>query len=623
MKDVRRFEILDLYDKGVVVLDDNFNILHINHVFEEMFGIDKDGIKTLRDLHSYIHSGITNFEDCPFYQKIKAKEDKFAVIETLYSKSGGMKQYSIYLRIKKDLHFLFFSDITSDVNLDQNSMLLHQILENAIVVIVITDINGRIEYVNSSFEEITGYSSKEALGSTPSILKSGYHDDSFYRDLWDTIKSGRIWRGRFINKRKNGDIYYEKAIILPLKNLHGEIIKFAAIKEDITNELEMEKQLMRAQSMENIGKIVLPITHDMNNFITAMTINLENMEKNLNDREKLLELIKTQQNTLEKAKDFYRKLTNLGKKERINYIKFDLYEFMENNKNFWNSVVGNDISLQIENNSHLFVYGDPEELGQMMLNMIINAKDAIEEKFGRKTGGKIKISTESVIFNEDTTKYATPTHKVVVKKGDYASIVIEDNGIGIKPSDFDKIFLPFFTTKAKGTGLGLSSSYNTIKNMNGYLLCSSNYNTGTIFTILLPVLKKEVISDKSFLPKINVLIVDDDVDVLNSLSMSVESAGANVYKADNFWDALEIISKRFIDVAILDYMLGEQDGLDLYKSIKERSPKTKTIIISGYEKDNLKKDPDYNKRFFFLPKPFDSKKLINLIRFVYETIRID
>ncbi len=623
MKKENRFDILDLYDKGIVVVNDELNILYTNRVFEEMFGINKNDVATLEDLHYKIHTGISSFEDCHFYKKIKLKEDKFTAIETLYSISGEKKQYSVYLRKKDNLNFLFFSDITSFINLEQNSVLLHQILENAIVAIFITDINGKIEYVNRAFEEITGYSFREAVGSTPAMLKSGYHDESFYKDLWDTITSGKNWRGRFINKRKNGEIYYEKAIIIPLKNLHGEVIKFAAIKEDITSELDMEKQLLRAQSMENIGKIVLPITHDMNNFTTAMEINIDNIENNLDDKSKVVDLIKLQRNILNKTKEFYKKLTNLGKKEKLNYTKFDLYDFIESNKNFWSSVVGVDISLFVENKSHLLIYGVQDDLGQVMLNMIINAKESIEEKFGKNLGGKITIDTESLTFSEDTLKYATPTQKVLIKKGDYASITIEDNGIGIKPTDFDKVFMPFFTTKSKGTGLGLSTSYNIVKNMGGYVICNSNYNVGTMFTILFPLVKKETVVEKNFLPKINVLIVDDEKDILKALSTSIEAAGAKTFSVNNFWDAVDILSKHSIDVAVIDYRLGEEDGLTLYKIIREKTPHTKTIIVSGYPKDDLKKDPDFNKRFFFLPKPFDPKRLINLIRFVYDTIVVD
>ncbi|MCX8085006.1 MAG: PAS domain S-box protein, partial [Calditerrivibrio sp.] len=521
-------------------------------------------------------------------------------------------------------YFMIFSDITDDLDLKRNSLILHQILENATVEIIITDKNGRIEYVNKSFEEVTGYKYEEAVGKTPAVLKSDYHDAAFYKDLWDTINAGKIWRGKFINKKKNGELYHEKAIIVPLKDFEGNIVKFAAIKEDITDEVEMEKQLLRSQSIETVGKLILPITHDLNNIVTSLNITILNIEKELYNPENIKGILEIQKSIVRKASDFYDKLMKVGKKEKVFYTKIDIYEFLENQKTFFNKVLDDKVEFYLENNLHEFVYGDSVELGQVLLNLLINSKEAIEEKFGSLAGGKVRIKTEILIYDNDIVKFATPSQKVNIKKGSYLAIHVEDNGIGLKPNEMDKVFMPFFSTKPKGTGLGLSTAYNIIKGMSGYIICNSKYTSGTIFTILLPIVKKEDIAyDNKFLPGINILLVDDDETLLHSIESSIKNRGANVFSAHDYWAAVDIISKNDIDVAVIDYKLGEETGLDLYKFIKETYPKIKVILISGYPKDEIKKDPDFNRRFFFLSKPFDTNKLINLIRFVYEIVTID
>ena len=136
--------------------------------------------------------------------------------------------------------------------------------------IVITKPEGAIQYVNPAFERITGYTREEALGQNPRILKSGKHDETFYRKMWDTLRAGRVWSGRMVNRKKDGTLYEEEATISPIRDSAGVITNYVAVKRDVTNELKLEAQLRQAQKLEAIGTLAGGIAHDFNNILTAI-----------------------------------------------------------------------------------------------------------------------------------------------------------------------------------------------------------------------------------------------------------------------------------------------------------------------------------------------------------------
>jgi PAS domain S-box-containing protein len=361
--------------------------------------------------------------------------------------------------------------------------------------IVITDRNGIIEFVNPAFEKISGYKFSEVLGKTPSILKSGRHDRKFYDNLWKTILSGKPWKGRMINKNKNGDLYEEDASISPVFGSESKIVNFVALKRDVTEMIRIENQLRHAQKMEGIGTLAAGIAHEINTPLQYLYDNTQFIQESFSKIADAFSILCGKEN---KAEEIQYLIDEIPKalEENMNGVKI-VRKIVLAMKNFSHpglktmkkSDINEAIASTVTITKNVWKYnsevitelkeGLPEvtchigDVNQVFLNMITNSSDAISEG-SSETPGKIIIRTD----NDE----------------DFVYITIEDNGSGISKDAQEKIFQPFFTTKqvGKGTGQGLALSYDIIVNKhNGDISVESEQGKGTKFTIKLPIENNE------------------------------------------------------------------------------------------------------------------------------------
>jgi PAS domain S-box-containing protein len=400
-------------------------------------------------------------------------------------------------------------EIEQKTRIQEKQTRLIAAMENTVEAIVITDVKGSIIYANPAFSKITGYSIDEVMGKNPRILKSGYHDDEFYRDFWKTIKSGRVWGGRFKNKKKDGTLYYEDSSVSSAKNSKGAIVNFIAVKRDVTKELEMERQLRQAQKLQSIGQLAAGIAHEINTPMQFIGTNMEFFEEASQGMAELTEAIhevmaSSPPAVSEKLRTIFEKTDweyhmeeipaaieqSKDGLSRVSSIVQAMKEFSHPSSKEKESVVVNSIietTILVSRNEWKYVSDVTtdlaqdlpavpclvDELGQVILNLLVNAAHAIGEKLGENPGdakGKIHISTRVV--------------------DSFVEIAISDDGTGIPLEIRDKIFDPFFTTKevGKGTGQGLAISHDVItKKHDGTLTFETEEGKGTVFIIRLPV----------------------------------------------------------------------------------------------------------------------------------------
>jgi PAS domain S-box-containing protein len=357
------------------------------------------------------------------------------------------------------------------------STILFNAIEQSSETIFITDFDGNIVYVNPSFEKVTGHTPKEVLGKNPRILKSGKHSPEFYKDMWVTIKSGKHWQGRVINKRRDGALYVEETHISPVKNNQGKITHFIVIRKDITKEIGLEQQLFQSQKMESLGILAGTVAHDFNNLLTMIIGSLEVISE---DTKKDSAPHTLAQATLKTAKDYTnltKQLLVFARRQEIVPKIINLNSIINETKPIIKMLVSEKSFVEYELEKNLIDSNlEPEQFKQILLNLVSNAKDSMPE------GGTIKIRTMNVEVAQDS--------NIPVRHGKYAVLETSDMGTGMDENTLSHMFEPFFTTKPKekGTGLGLSTVYGIVKNYQGEILVESEPGKGTTFKIYFPSL---------------------------------------------------------------------------------------------------------------------------------------
>ncbi len=370
-------------------------------------------------------------------------------------------------------------DITERKRFEELRNRLITAIEHAAETIMITDKDGNIQYVNPAFEKITGYSREEVIGKNPRILKSGKHDKKFYENLWNTIKNGKVWRGRFVNRKKDGSLYEEEATISPVFDEPGVIAGYVAVKRDITQEVALEEQLRQAQKMEAMGELAAGIAHDFNNLLTAIAGYTELLEMRIKPEDPLRKNVDQIKRATERAASLIRQLLAFSKRQVLQPQILDLNKVVRSVEILLRRIIGKDIEFVMDLRDDLFkIKADFSQMEQVVMNLILNAKDAMPH------GGRITLKTDNVIL-EDVNSH------IDARPGRFVKLVVSDTGVGMDKETLERIFDPFFTTKGigKGSGLGLSVVYGIVKQHGGWIDVESEPGKGSKFTIYLPAIE--------------------------------------------------------------------------------------------------------------------------------------
>ncbi|MFH0945073.1 MAG: PAS domain S-box protein [Planctomycetota bacterium] len=404
-------------------------------------------------------------------------------------------------------------DVTAKRAAEAEYRRLFAAVEQARDTVIITGLDGTIQYVNPAFSETTGYTKEEVVGANPRLLKSGRQDEAFYRNLWKTISRGDVWTGSFFNKKKDGEIIEEEARISPIRDSRGRITNYVCVKNEVTQHRALENQLRQSQKLEAIGQLAAGIAHEINTPIQFIGDNIRFLGETLTEllavvekAESLVTAVGREAPTPELVAGLREAIDEVDTEymseevpaairqslEGVTHVTrivramkefshpggaememSDLNRAIEStvtvSRNEWKYVADLETDLDPDLGP---VSCLPGELNQVFLNMIVNAAHAIAETKAKddSSHGKIRISTRQI--------------------GDEAEIRITDTGAGMPEGVKAKIFDPFFTTKevGKGTGQGLSIAHNVItKKHGGTITVESEPGKGTIFTITLPM----------------------------------------------------------------------------------------------------------------------------------------
>lgn len=510
------------------------------------------------------------------------------------------------------------TNITRRKRSEQAQRRLATAVEQATEAIVITDPRGGMQYVNPAFERITGFDSKEVIANRTNLLADLDENPGMRKQLEEVLANGKTWSGRLSKKRKNGDLYQEDVTISPVRDDQGRIVNFVVIKRDVSQEVALQQQLLQAQKMEAVGTLAGGIAHDFNNllqvtlgFSEMLLMDKKESDPEYPDLQKIMQAARNGADLVQRLLTFSRKLepnpapVNLN--QRINQLE---------------KLLGRTIPKMIEIDLSLddnlaAVNADPTQMEQAIMNLAINARDAMPD------GGKLTIKTRNVTVDEEFCRKHPGA-----KPGKFVMLEISDTGHGMDRDTLDHVFEPFYTTKevGRGTGLGLAVVYGIVEQHEGYIACDSQPGVGTSFKIYLPAFAESRGTDSEqppIMPKFGteiILLVDDEESVRDFSQRILHRAGYTVIAASNGREALELYEKGkdAISLVILDLIMPEMGGKQCLQELLKINPEIKVLVASGYSGDGPDADP-VEGAAGLMQKPFRVQDLLIKVRQVLDS----
>ena len=602
---------------GISIQDRNFLVQYQNEIHRGMIG-DQLGKFCYEAYEKKDHV----CEGCPV--ALAYRDGGIHTVERRVRTEGGVKDVEITSSVLRDASGSIVAgielvrDITARRRGEEDRVRLAMAVDQSAEAVVITDREGAIQYVNPAFERITGYSPADAVGKNPRILRGGKRDESFYREMWETLLRGDVWNGHFVNRKKDGSLYEEDATISPVRDSSGNIVSFVAVKRDVTRMLSLEKQVRMAQKMEAVGTLAGGIAHDFNNMLTVilgygemLKLRIANDPKAVSDLDEILR-------SAERASVLTRQLLTFARRQVVEPVHLDLNEVMSGLVKLIRKVTREDIEIKMfPAENPVMIRADRGQVEQVLMNLSLNARDAMPE------GGQLVIETGVTTLEEGYLKQYP-----YMKAGRYAVLSVSDTGIGMDEKTRERIFEPFFTTKGpeKGTGLGLAMVYGIVKQHNGFIHVYSEPGKGTTFRVYIP--EVDAAADAKVVASQGVahggsetiLLAEDNESVRRLTGQTLVSYGYKVLIACDGEEAVDIFRRHGKEIAmvVLDVVMPKMGGKQTYDEMAKIHPGLKVLFLSGYSANAIHESFVLLPGLSFLQKPFAPDALTRKVREVLD-----
>jgi PAS domain S-box-containing protein len=471
-------------------------------------------------------------------------------------------------------------------------------------------------YSNAAAEKILGYSQDEFIGKP---FSESMHPEDLAKiqiELPRLIKEKKGWQNLTIRWKHKDDSWRTlESSAVPILDSQGDITGFRGVDRDVTERNKLTAQLLQAHKMESVGRLAGGVAHDFNNMLGVILGYSEMAFKQMDSSHPAQASLKEIQKAAQRSADLTRQLLAFARKQVVEPKVLQLNDAMDRALNFLKRLIGEHINLVWLPGKKLWpVKMDPNQVDQILANLCINARDAIEGV------GKITIETGNYIVDK-----AYCLDKPGMVPGEYAVLSVTDTGHGIEKKIVNKIFEPFFTTKpqGKGTGLGLSTVYGIVKQNNGFIYASSDLGEYTTFRVYLPRYSGEMELSKENNKIVNnqtgtetILLVEDQKEILNLMKLFLENLGYTVTAEGSSHRALQIFGnnpKKF-HLLITDMIMPEMSGRDLWNEIQAICPDHKCLFMSAYSPGGLLGLIKLEENEHFLQKPFSQKALAIKVR---------
>ncbi len=505
--------------------------------------------------------------------------------------------------------------------LDEQRRQLSAAIEQSTESVVIADETGHIVYTNPAFEQITGYAAADVLGkSLIDLLRSDKHPPVLFAEIWKRLQAGNGWQGRLTVPKKDGSTFTGDTAITPIRNRRGEIVNYISSQRDVTRELQLEAQYYQAEKMHAIGRLTSGIAHDFNNLLTAINGFAEVLQGQIPENDPRREFADRIRHTGQRASDLVDRLLSFSRKQESNPQVVDLNAVISDISKMLDPILGSHIMLKIRFAGNLWrVKIDPTQLEQIVVNLAVNARDAMPD------GGRLKIQTENLRLDG---------HQMGItqgKSGEYVVLTVSDTGTGMPDEVKAHIFEPFFTTKekGKGSGLGLATIFSIVQQQNGFIEVDSELGVGTTFKIYLPrttetvtAPRRKVQADELPRGSETVLVVEDEPAVRNLAVRLLARYGYTVLEATDGEAALAVVEDfpDEIHLLISDMIMPEIGGKELAVRLRKRFPALKVLLMSG--KAAKEADTALDGISGFIRKPFSAFELVRRVREILDSVAV-
>ncbi len=623
----------DAITDWISLLDLEARILRTNDVGEKFAGIPLAEMVGLTCC-KLTHGSEKPLQGCPFQKMLKTQHRESKEVQL--SDEGRWSIITVDPVVDEKGNLVGAVHIVRDITerkraeeaFRESEKRYRQVVENAVELIYSTDINGIFTYANAAALKACGYSLEE--------LRRLNYLDLVVPEHRERVTS--IYADQFREKR--GSTYVE----FPFHAKSGEVVWFGqnaslvfegkkfvglhVIARDITERKhaedereKMQAQLIQAQKMESIGTLAGGVAHDFNNLLTTIQGYAQLAMMSLKESDPLYENLKEIHRASIRAANLTRQLLLFSRQQRMEVHAFSLNDTLNNLMKMLKRLIGEDITVDTHLEPNLWtVRADPGNVEQLIMNLVVNAKDAMPE------GGKIIIKTENVCIDRDyckTYSYARP--------GEFACLLIQDTGIGMDKEIVQHIFEPFFTTKrvGKGTGLGLSVVYGIVKQHEGWINVYSEPGQGSTFKVYLPAsseeskeeTREEIVSIQDYQGKgERILLVEDDGGIREFAKRVLVDSGYEGFEAANSEEALNLFDKEKgnFDLVFSDVVLPGKSGLQLVEELHSRKPELKVLLTSGYTDQKSQWPIIREKGYRFIQKPYGLTDLLQAVRKVLD-----
>ncbi|CAO4171552.1 hybrid sensor histidine kinase/response regulator [Methylorubrum populi] len=510
--------------------------------------------------------------------------------------------------------------------IDQHHDIFFAAVETTRMPMIVTDPHqpdNPIIFANRAFIRMTGYTADELIGRNCRFLQGPETDRETVAEVRDAVREHREFASEILNYRKDGSSFWNALFVSPVFNRSGDLVYFFGSQLDVSRRRDAEESLHQAQKMESLGQLTGGIAHDFNNLLQVMSGHNEVMLALLDhptlDMARMRRAGEAVRAATERAAKLTHQLLAFSRKQRLEGRILNLNGLVENMSEIADRTLGESIVLKTALAADLWTTRiDPTQAEVALLNVLINARDAMPN------GGTVTVKSENLLIeDEDTALYKT------VPPGAYVVVSVTDTGIGMPQEILARVMEPFFTTKGegKGTGLGLAMVYGFAKQSGGSVKIYSEVGHGTTVRLLFPASDQK--AEEEAKPTIRaadrhgtetVLVVDDRPDVAAVAGTILEDFGYKVIVVDSPRTAIEILdSEARIDVLFTDLIMpGGMNGVMLARAARERQPKIKVLLTTGYAEASLERTDAGGTEFEIINKPYKRMELPRRVRRVID-----